>query len=159
MWYDYRFRAYPDRTGVTAEAERHIDIHRQAYNHTRYEYQSFDTDEDNIGSAYQHQKRLTEWKDEWPVFSDVHSKALQKTVERFYDNLSNLSEKKQNGHNVGWLKWKSPREYQSVTYSQSGFELQKHEWSDCHALDLKSVTSPFAITAPFPTTPASKKSR
>jgi putative transposase len=124
MWYDYRFRAYPDRTGVTAEAERHIDIHRQAYNHTRYEYNALDTDEDNIGSAYQHQKRLTEWKDEWPVFSEVHSKALQKTVERFYDNLSNLSEKKQNGHKVGWLKWKSPKEYQSMTYSQSGFELK-----------------------------------
>ena len=124
MWYDYRFRAYPDRTGVTAEVERHIDIHRQAYNHTRYEYSVLDTDEDNIGSAYQHQKRLTEWKDEWPVFSKVHSKALQKTVERFYDNLSNLSEKKQNGHKVGWLKWKSPSEYQSMTYSQSGFELK-----------------------------------
>ena len=100
MWYDYRFCAYPDRTGVTAEVKRHIDIHRQAYNHTRYEYQTLDTDEDNIGSAYQHQNRLTEWKDEWPVFSEVHSKALQKTVERFYDNLSNLSETKQNGHTV-----------------------------------------------------------
>jgi len=124
MWYDYRFRAYPDRTGVTAKAERHIDIHRQAYKHTRYEYQTLDTDEANIGSAYQHQKRLTEWKDEWPVFSDVHSKALQKTVERFYDNLSNLSEKKAKGHKVGELRWKSPREYQSITYSQSGFELK-----------------------------------
>jgi putative transposase len=124
MWYDYRFRAYPEQTGVAAEAERHIDIHRQAYNHTRYEYNALNTDEDDIGSTYQHQKRLTEWKTEWPVFKEVHSKALQKTVERFYDNLSNLSEKKQNGHKVGWLKWKSPREYQSMTYSQSGFELK-----------------------------------
>jgi putative transposase len=49
MWYDYRFRAYPDHTGVTAEAERHIDIHRQAYNHTCYEYNTLDTDEDNRG--------------------------------------------------------------------------------------------------------------
>jgi putative transposase len=49
---------------------------------------------------------------------------LQKTVERFYDNLSTLSDKKAKGHKVGWLKWKSPREYQSVTYSQSGFELK-----------------------------------
>jgi len=124
MWYDYRFRAYPDRTGVTAEVERHIDIHRQAYNHTRHEYNALNTDEDNIGSAYQHQKRLTEWKTEWSVFKEVHSKALQKTVERFYDNLSTLKDKKQNGHKVGWLKWKSPRESQSMTYSQSGFELK-----------------------------------
>jgi putative transposase len=124
MWYDYRFRAYPDRTDVIAEAERHIDIHRQAYNHTRYEYNTLDTDEDNIGSAYQHQKRLTEWKDDWPMFSDIHSKALQKTVERFYDNLSTLKEKKEKGYTVGELRWKSPRDYQSLTYSQSGFKLK-----------------------------------
>jgi putative transposase len=124
MWYDYRFRAYPDRTGVTAEAERHIDIHRQAYNHTRHEYNVLDADEDNIGSAYQHQRRLTEWKTEWPVFSKVHSKALQKTVEQFYNNLSNLSDKKEKGYKVGWLKWKPPSEYQSMTYSQSGFKLK-----------------------------------
>jgi putative transposase len=124
MWYDYRFRAYLDRTGVTAEAERHIDIHRQAYNHTRYEYDTLDTDENKVGSAYQHQKRLTEWKDEWPVFSQAHSKALQKTVERFYNNLSNLSDKKEKGYKAGELRWKPPREYQSVTYSQSGFELK-----------------------------------
>jgi putative transposase len=124
MWYTYHFRAYPDQTGVAAEVERHIDIHRHAYNHTRYEYNALNTDEANIGSAYQHQKRLPEWTDEWTVFSEVHSKALQKTVERFYDNLSNFSEKKQSGHNVGWLKGKSAREYQSVTCSQSGFELK-----------------------------------
>ena len=59
MWYDYRFRAYLDRTGVTAEAERHIDIHRQAYNHTRHEYNTLNIDEDDIGSAYQHQKQRT----------------------------------------------------------------------------------------------------
>ncbi|TYL36154.1 transposase [Natronococcus pandeyae] len=123
MWYDYRYRAYPDQTGVTAEVERHIDIHRQAYNHTRYEYTTLDTDTQNVGTAYQHHKRLPDWKDMWPIFSEVHSKALQKTVKRFYDNLGILSEKKKNGHNVGWLKWKSPREYQSITYSQSGFEL------------------------------------
>jgi putative transposase len=43
---------------VTLEAGRHVDIHRQVYNYT------LDTDEDDIGSAYQHQKRLTEWKDD-----------------------------------------------------------------------------------------------
>ncbi|WP_458209784.1 hypothetical protein [Haladaptatus sp. NG-SE-30] len=65
MWYDFRFRAYPDRTGVTAEAERHNGIHRQASNHIRNEYNTLDTGTRNIGSAYQHQKRLPEWNDEW----------------------------------------------------------------------------------------------
>lgn len=43
---------------MTAEAERYIDIHRQAYNHPRHDSNALDTDEDNIGSAYQRQKRL-----------------------------------------------------------------------------------------------------
>jgi putative transposase len=49
---------------------------------------------------------------------------LQRTVTRFYQNLDGLSEQKQNGRKVGKLKWKSPREFQSMTFSQSGFELK-----------------------------------
>ena len=123
MEYDYRFRGYPGRNNLIPKAERQLDIHRQAYNHTRYEY-NHKQNQSNIGSTFSHQKRLPDWKEEFPVFSEVHSKALQKTVERFYDNLSRLKEKKEKGYKVGELKWKSPREYQSFTYSQSGFELK-----------------------------------
>ncbi len=49
---------------------------------------------------------------------------MQRTVTRFYQNLAALSEQKQNGRKVGKLNWKSPREFQSMTYSQSGFELK-----------------------------------
>ena len=121
MEYSHRYHAYPTQQ-VAAELETHIDIHRQAYNYTRYEYGSVDAD--TIGSAYKHHSRLPDWKDQFPLFSEVNSKALQRTVTRFYQNLSSLSEKKQNGHTVGMLKWKSPTEYQSMTYSQSGFELK-----------------------------------
>ncbi|MFB6073373.1 MAG: RNA-guided endonuclease InsQ/TnpB family protein [Haloarculaceae archaeon] len=121
MEYSHRYPTYPTQQ-VAGELERHIDIHRQGYNYTRYEYEN--TDADTIGSAYNHHDRLTDWKDEYPVFKEVHSKALQRTVTRFYQNLSNLRKKKENGHKVGMLKWKSPTEYQSMTYSQSGFELK-----------------------------------
>ncbi|MFU8867902.1 RNA-guided endonuclease InsQ/TnpB family protein [Natronococcus sp.] len=121
MEYSHRYPAYPTQQ-VAAELERHIDIHRQAYNYTLYEYENVDAD--NIGSAYKHHYRLPAWKDEFPVFSEVNSKALQRTVTRFYQNLDGLSEQKQNGNKVGKLKWKSPREFQSMTYSQSGFELK-----------------------------------
>jgi putative transposase len=121
MEYSHRYPAYPTRE-VAAELERHIDVHRQAYNYTLYEYENADAD--NIGSAYKHHYRLPDWKDEFPVFSEVNSKALQRTVTRFYQNLDGLSEQKQNGNKVGKLKWKSPREFQSMTYSQSGFELK-----------------------------------
>ncbi|MCG1004753.1 MULTISPECIES: RNA-guided endonuclease TnpB family protein [Halobacterium] len=121
MEYSHRYPAYPTQE-VAAELERHIDIHRQAYNYTLYEYENVDADD--IGSAYKHHYRLPDWKDEFPVFSEVNSKALQRTVTRFYQNLDGLSEQKQNGNKVGKLKWKSPRGFQSMTYSQSGFELK-----------------------------------
>ncbi|ERG94893.1 MAG: hypothetical protein J07HQW2_01335, partial [Haloquadratum walsbyi J07HQW2] len=55
------------------------------------------TNQSNIGTAYKHHKRLelTDWTEEFSIVSTVHSKALQKTVERFSDNLSNLSQQKQ----------------------------------------------------------------
>ena len=90
--------------------------------HTRYEYAHVDAD--NIGSAYKHHERLADWKDRFEAFDEVHSKALQRTVRWFYRNLSNLSEQKERGQTVGMLKWKSPREYRNMTYSQSGFELK-----------------------------------
>ncbi|WP_182022170.1 RNA-guided endonuclease InsQ/TnpB family protein [Haloquadratum walsbyi] len=121
MEYSHRYHAYPTQE-LAAELEHHIDIHRQAYNYTRYEYENVDADD--IGSAYKHHYRLPGWKDEFPVFSEVNSKALQRTVTRFYQNLDGLSEQKQNGRKVGKLKWKSPREFQSMTFSQSGFELK-----------------------------------
>nr|WP_231857257.1 hypothetical protein [Natronomonas moolapensis] len=121
MEYSHRYPAYPTQQ-VVGELERHIDIHRQAYNYTRYEYENVDADD--IGSAYRHHYRLPGWKDEFPAFSEINSKALQRTVTRFYQNLDGLSEKKQNGRKVEKLDWKSPREFQSITYSQSGFELK-----------------------------------
>jgi transposase, IS605 OrfB family, central region len=124
MKYTFRYRAYPDRVGLTSDVESHIDIHRQAYNYTRYEYQTLESETHDVGSAYQHHDRLPQWKDEFPVFGEVHSKALQATVKRFYSNLSGLSALKQNGQTVGMLRWKPPREFQSMTYSQSGFKLK-----------------------------------
>jgi len=121
MEYSHRYPAYPTQK-VAERLERHIDGHRQAYNYTLYEYEHVDADD--IGSAFKHHYRLPRWKTEFPVFSEVNSKALQRTVTRFYQNLNGLSEKKQNGYKVGRLKWKSPREFQSMTYSQSGFELK-----------------------------------
>ncbi|GAA0524219.1 putative transposase [Halorubrum aquaticum] len=121
MEYSHRYHAYPTQE-VAERLDYHIDVHRQAYNYTLYEYEN--TDADDIGSAYKHHSRLPDWKDEFSIFSDVNSKALQRTVTRFYQNLTGLSEQKQNGNTVGKLTWKSPRDYQSMTYSQSGFELK-----------------------------------
>ena len=161
MDYSHRYPAYPTQQ-VAAELEHHIDIHRQAYNYTLYEYEHVDTDD--IGSAYRHHYRLPGWKDEFPVFSEVYSKALQRTVERFYQNLDSLSAQKQNGRKVGKLNWKSPSEFQSMIYSQSGHQksstsgwqpeisdfwrrlrTQKHEWPERDALALQNRRDPDSL--------------
>ncbi|ELZ22983.1 transposase, IS605 OrfB family protein [Natrinema limicola JCM 13563] len=109
-------------------AEHHIDIHRQLYNHVKWDYTN--SPKDDKPSEYQQNNKLPEWKCRWSVFAELHSKAAQATVARFHDNLSNLRKKKEKGYNVGRLKRQSPSEYQSVTYNQSGFDLDNKRGRD-----------------------------
>ena len=95
MDYAYRYRARPPEP-VADTLCYQLNIYRQAYNYTKYEYENHNQ-EPTVGSAYKHQDRLPDWKEEFPIFSEVYAKALQKTVERFYKNLSSLKEKKKKG--------------------------------------------------------------
>jgi len=130
MEHSHRYRAYPSPE-VAMAAEHHIDVHRQLYNHVRHDYEN--SPDDDKPSEYTQNKRLTQWKRKWPVFAELHSKAAQATVARFHDNLSNLRKKKENGYKVGWLKRQSPSEYRSVTYNQSGFDLDDKRGRDGYA--------------------------
>ena len=81
MEYSHRYRAYP--TDEVAEGlERRLDVHRQLYNHVRWNYEN--------SPEYDQNNKLTEWKRKWAVFGELHSKAAQTTVARFHRNLSNL---------------------------------------------------------------------
>ena len=122
MRYSHRYRAYPDWTNTTSECKRHINIARQLYNHIRRDYQT--SPDDNKPSEYDQNNKLTNWKQNWNVFGELHSKVAQEVTSRFHRNLANLHKKKQHGGKFGWLKHKCRGEYQSITYSQSGFELE-----------------------------------
>ncbi len=64
------------------------------------------------------------------MFGELHSKAAQATVARFHRNLSNLRKAKEKGRKVGRLKRQAPSEYWSVTYNQSGFDLDEKRGRD-----------------------------
>ena len=132
MNYNYRYRIEPSEA-VQAELERHIDTCRQLYNHYLYELRN--TDEYLSYTAMQNM--LPDLKDWWDDLNDVYSKVLQMVARRVSDNLDRLKEKKENGHKVGMLKWKPPREYRSLTYNQSGFELKNT--SDQTILELSKI--------------------
>ena len=130
MEYSHRYHAYPTQE-VAEGLKHHLDVHRQLYNHVRWDYTN--SPEDDKPSEYDQNNKLPEWKREWPVFSDLHSKAAQATVARFHRNLSNLHKKKEKGYKVGRLKRQAPAEYRSVTYSQSGFDLDEKRGHDKYA--------------------------
>jgi len=118
MNYNYRYRLRP------SDAHREqlawtVDTCRQVYNHFLHRLNRTDDT-----SAYSEQKLLPSLKNWWNDLKSVHSKVLQKAVQRLYDNLSTLRGRKENGYRVGTLKWKAPGEYRSFTYSQSGFKLK-----------------------------------
>ena len=124
MRYTHRYRAYPSWTDTTSECETHLNIARQLYNHIRYDYTN--SPADNKPSEYDQNNKLPKWKSRWGDFGELHSKVAQEVTSRFHQNLSNLYKKKQNGGKVGWLRHKPKGEYQSITYSQSGFELENN---------------------------------
>ncbi|KYH25003.1 hypothetical protein HAPAU_29550 [Halalkalicoccus paucihalophilus] len=94
---------------------------RQLYNHCLYELNESDG---GIPARYDLQGQLPDLKKWWTDLTGVHSKVLQMVVKRVYDNLSTLKVQKDNGRTVGMLKWKRPRDYRSLTYSQTGFKLK-----------------------------------
>ena len=130
MEYSHRYRAYPTEE-VAERLEHHLDVHRQLYNHVRWDYEQ--APEDDKPSEYDQNNKLTDWKQRWPVFSELHSKAAQATVARFHHNLTVLRELKEKGYNVGRLKRQAPSEYRSVTYNQSGFDLDEKRGHDKYA--------------------------
>jgi len=118
MNYNYRYRLHPS-DALEQQLAWTVDTCRQVYNHFLHRLNRTDDT-----SAYAEQKRLPDLKKWWNNLKSVHSKVLQKVVQRLYDNLSTLRGRKENGYRVGTLKWKPPSEYRSFTYSQSGFTLK-----------------------------------
>ena len=138
MRYAYKYRLSPTPT-VERELQRHIDICRQAYNHFLHELR----EADEYLSRHEMQSMLPEMKNWWSDLSDVYSKVLQMVVKRLSDNLSGLRKLKENGHNVGELRWKSPIEYRSLTYNQFGFDVDKNTgrdgWGELHLSKIGTV--------------------
>ncbi|THE63402.1 transposase [Salinadaptatus halalkaliphilus] len=132
MNYNYRYRIEPSEA-VQVELERHIDTCRQLYNHFLYELRNID----EYLSYTAMQNMLPDLKDWWDDLNDVYSKVLQIVARRVSDNLDRLKDQKDNGRKVGTLKWKPPREYRSLTYNQSGFELKNT--SDQTTLELSKI--------------------
>jgi putative transposase len=61
-------------------------------------------------------------------------------VRRIFSSLSVLKSLKSKGYKIGKLKWKSPREYRSIVFNQSGFDVDNNTGRTEHAtLELSKL--------------------
>ncbi len=125
MNYNYRYRIAPSES-QRETLDSHRDICRQLYNHALFRFNQIP---EAAGTVKQRVRtirdELPSLKDWWTALTDVYAKVLQPTVMRIAHNVNSLGGLKAEGYDVGELQWKSPREFRSFTYNQSGFELDK----------------------------------
>lgn len=127
MKHTLRFRAYlPD--DVASEAWRHIDILRQIRNHAVRNY--YNSDYNSRPSDYDQHNKLTEWADRWPTFAEPSQHAAQQAISQIYSDLETLSGRRDNGYDVGRLRWQGRGEFRSVSYNQSSRFNVDHNTGD-----------------------------
>lgn len=127
----YKYRVYPSQE-MARKARRHIDICRQVYNHALGQYRT--APEGNKPTYTDLQNQLPAWKERWHSWRAVYSKCLQMAVRRLFNSRKALRRLKANGYDVGGLNWKSPSEYRSIVYNQSGFDVDSNTGRTNHAI-------------------------
>jgi len=129
----FQYAATPEDVSTAESAWNAIQTCREVYNHAlTQEYHPAPLHDKPSYTAMQN--KLPDWKREWSEWSNVYSKCLQMAVCRIKHSENVLDSLKERGFNVGTLKWKRPREYRSITYNQSGFDVDSNTGRTGHAV-------------------------
>jgi putative transposase len=149
MNYNYRYRLDPTES-QRETLDYHRDTCRQLYNHALYRFDQIPEDEGTVKQRVRKiRDELPGLKEWWEALTDVYAKVLQPTVMRLAHNIKALGKLKAKGYEVGQLRWKSPREFRSFTYNQSGFELDEKGGQTVLSLS-KLADIPITIHRPVP---------
>ncbi|MFC7060176.1 RNA-guided endonuclease InsQ/TnpB family protein [Halovenus salina] len=149
MNYNYRYRLKPTQD-QRETLDYHRDTCRQLYNHALYRFNQIPESEGTVKQRVRKiRDELPDLKDWWDALTNIYSKVLQPTVMQIAKNINALGKLKQQGYNVGELRWKSPREFRSFTYNQSGFELDKKSGQTVLSLS-KLADIPIELHRPLP---------
>ena len=129
----FKYAATPDDAATATEAWSDIQTCREVYNHALT--QEYRPRPDYDKPSYRDmQNKLTDWKDTWPDWKTAYSKCLQMAVRRIKHSESVLESLQTRGYDVGRLKWKAPREFRSIVYNQSGFDVDHNTGRTGHAI-------------------------
>ncbi|UHQ95275.1 RNA-guided endonuclease InsQ/TnpB family protein [Haloterrigena alkaliphila] len=128
----FKYAAEPEDATTAESAWKAIQTCREVYNHALTQEYKPAPDYDKPSYTAM-QNKLPEWKREWSEWGNVYSKCLQMAVRRIKHSGTILGKLKERGFDVGKLRWKAPRGYRSITYNQSGFDVDSNTGQIDHA--------------------------
>ncbi len=117
-----RYRLYPTKAQKT-EMVKTLELCRWTYNETlALRKNAWESEQKNIG-YYDSKKMIPIWKKDKPELKNVHSQVLQEVVKRVDLAFHSFFRRVKDGETLGYPRFKGYGRYDSVTYTQSGFEL------------------------------------
>lgn len=121
-----RYRIYPTKSQKTNLKET-LELCRWTYNETLgLRKNAWGSEHKNIG-YYESKKMIPEWKKDKPELKNVHSQVLQDVVKRVDLAFQAFFRRVKNDENPGYPRFKGYGRYDSITYAQSGFELNDNK--------------------------------
>ncbi|MDW7732781.1 MAG: transposase [Methanolobus sp.] len=122
----FRYRIYPTKAQIIILADT-LELCRWTYNETlALRKNAWEFEQENIG-YYESKKMLPGWKVIKPELKNVHSQVLQDVVTRVDLAFQAFFRRCKDGENPGYPRFRGKNRYDSITYTQSGFELQDNK--------------------------------
>ena len=135
----YQYRLYPKRSQVTV-LNQTLEQCRMVYNRVlAIRKSAWEQEQKHIG-YYETKKMLPEWKKEYPTLKNVHSQVLQDVVNRVEKAYVAFFRRIKSGENPGYPRFKQFGRYDSITYTQSGFEISNGHLVLSKIGDIRVIT-------------------
>lgn len=120
----YRYRLYPTKSQIS-RMEQTLEICRGVYNETLAMRKNAWEQEQKHISYYESKRQIPLWKKERPELSTVYSQVLQNVSLRVDLAFKAFFRRVKAGENPGYPRFKGKGRYDSFTYPQSGFKLDR----------------------------------
>lgn len=118
----FRYRFYPTKAQKKKLSET-LELCRWTYNETlALRKNAWESEQKNI-NYYDSKKMITIWKKDKPELKNVHSQVLQEIVKRVDLAFQAFFRRVKAGEKPGYPRFKGYGRYDSITYTQYGFEL------------------------------------
>jgi len=122
----YKFRIFPSRT-VAKKLEKTLDACRFLYNsELEYEKQAYFFNKEFV-SKVELNNLIPSWKAVNPDMKKVHSQVLQNVSDRLVKSFEGFFGRIKHGEKAGFPRFKSRERYDSFTYPQSGFKVERNK--------------------------------